>query len=145
MLFGFTASTFPDMVQFGMISASSWNGIRSEGIVPGSVLRMIRTTGRSEMCGYGHVGKVMQHSFPDEMGPRNRYRWDAIRSDGDLYNGDGGGHGIYISTSRDRAVLYGRWRESGSGQGPRHRREFPAAGLREGERSDSRDAYGFRM
>jgi CubicO group peptidase (beta-lactamase class C family) len=107
MFFGFNASTLRDMARFGMIFTPSWNKVSSERIVPESVLKMIQTTGHPEIYGKGYVGKEMHKSFAGqgEEGLTNRYQWDAIFKDGDMYKGGVGGQGLYVSPSRDLVIV----------------------------------------
>lgn len=108
MFFGFNASTLRDMARFGMIFTPSWNKVSKERIVPASVLKMIQTTGNPEMYGKGYVGKTMLKSFAGqgEEGLTNRYQWDAIFKDGDMYKGGVGGQGLYVSPSRDLVIVW---------------------------------------
>ncbi len=48
----------------------------------------------------------MQESFPDIKGLANRYQWDIVFPDGDLYKGGVGGQGIYVSPSADAVVVW---------------------------------------
>ena len=108
MFFGFNASTLRDMARFGMIFTPSWDKVSKERIVPESVLKMIQTTGKPEMYGNGYVGKTMLKSFAGqgEEGLTNRYQWDAIFKDGDMYKGGVGGQGLYVSPSRDLVIVW---------------------------------------
>lgn len=104
--FGFNSGTLRDMARFGMIFTPSWNKVSSERIVPESVIKMIQTTGRPEIYGKGYVGKLMQEHFPGEEGLTNRYQWDAIFTDGDIYKGGVGGQGLYVSPARDLVITW---------------------------------------
>jgi len=106
LLFGFAQSSLRDMARYGMIYTPSWSKISKERIVPESVLKMIQTTGDPGIYGKGYVGKKMQKSFPDDKGITNRYQWDAIFTDGDMYKGGVGGQGLYVSPSRDTVIVW---------------------------------------
>lgn len=113
MFFGFVASTLRDMARYGMIYTPSWNKVSKERIVPESVLKMLQTTGHPEIYSKGYVGKVMYESFPEDKGITNRYQWDAIFTDGDMYKGGVGGQGLYVSPSRDLVIV---WFSTGDGK-----------------------------
>lgn len=104
MLFGFASSTLRDMARYGMIFTPSWNKVSEERIVSESILRMLQTTGDPSIYGKGYVGKEMERNFPDDRGITNRYQWDAVFTDGDLYKGGIGGQGLYVSPSRDLVI-----------------------------------------
>jgi putative component of toxin-antitoxin plasmid stabilization module len=36
----------------------------------------------------------------------NRYQWDAILSDGDMYKAGVGGQGLYVFPSRDTVIVW---------------------------------------
>ncbi|HSR35152.1 MAG TPA: hypothetical protein VLY63_31670, partial [Anaerolineae bacterium] len=52
------------------------------------------------------VGKELQLSFPDIQGLANRYQWDIVFPDGDIYKGGVGGQGLYISPKHDAVVVW---------------------------------------
>jgi len=54
----------------------------------------------------GFVGREMQESFPDIKGLANRYQWDIVFPDGDIFKAGVGGQGIYVSPSADTVVVY---------------------------------------
>ena len=66
-----------------------------------------------EIYGKGYVGKEMHKSFPEDKGITNRYQWDAIFTDGDMYKGGVGGQGLYVSPSRDLVIV---WFSTGDGK-----------------------------
>ncbi len=104
--FGMTSSTLRDMARFGMLFTPSWSKISQERIIPEKVLTMLQTTGKPEIFDGGYVGKKMRKSFPDEKVLTNRYQWDAIFADGDLFKSGVGGQGLFISPSRDIVVAW---------------------------------------
>ncbi|MCJ0806210.1 serine hydrolase domain-containing protein [Vibrio vulnificus] len=120
MFFGMVSSTLRDMARFGMIFTPSWNKVSQERIVPESVVKMIQSTGKPEMFGKGYVGKTMLNSFAGqgEEGLTNRYQWDAIFKDGDMYKGGVGGQGLYVSPSRDLVIT---WFSTGDGKNKEER------------------------
>ena len=112
MLWGFAGLTLRDMNRFGMIFTPSWNKVSDERIVSESIVHMLQTTGDPAIYGKGYVGKEMEHNFPDETGLTNRYMWDAIFTDGDMYKGGVGGQGLYVSPGRDLVI---NWFSTGDG------------------------------
>ncbi len=104
--FGMTSSMLRDMARFGMIFTPSWNKISKERIVPERVVKMIQTTGRPEIFGGNYVGNKMNKNFPGETGMTNRYQWDAIFRDGDMYKAGVGGQGLYVSPARDTVIVW---------------------------------------
>jgi hypothetical protein len=52
------------------------------------------------------VGKEFQQSFPDITGLANRYQWDIVFPDGDIFKAGVGGQGLYISPARDTVVVW---------------------------------------
>ncbi len=73
---------------------------------------MLQTTGDPEIYDKGYVGQTMMKYFPGEKNMTNRYMWDAILSDGDMYKGGFGGQGLYVSPSRDLVI---NWFSTGDG------------------------------
>lgn len=111
--FGFTSSTLRDKARFGMIFTPSWNKVSSEKIIPDNVLKMIQTSGRPEIFSGNYLGDKMSNSFSGEKGLTNRYQWDAILTDGDMYKAGVGGQGLYVSPARDMVIV---WFCSGDGK-----------------------------
>jgi hypothetical protein len=48
----------------------------------------------------------MKRCFPEETKLTNRYQWDAVFPDGDIYKKGVGGQRLYISPARDVVVAY---------------------------------------
>jgi len=94
------------MARFGMIFTPGWDKVSKERIIPESVLKMLQTTGRPEIYQLGYMGKSSMKWWPGEKGISNRYQWDAILPDGDLYKAGVGGQGLYISPSRDLVIVW---------------------------------------
>jgi CubicO group peptidase (beta-lactamase class C family) len=106
MQFGMISSTLRDFARFGMIFTPSWSKISKTKIIPDAVLKNIQTQGKPEIY-YGHyLGDAMKRSFPEETNLTNRYQWDAVFPDGDIYKKGVGGQGLYISPARDVVVAY---------------------------------------
>ncbi len=103
---GFVNSTLRDMGRFAMIFTPSWNKVSKEQIIPDSLIEAIQHGGKPEIYLKGFVGREMQESFPDIKGLANRYQWDIVFPDGDLYKGGVGGQGIYVSPSVDAVVVW---------------------------------------
>jgi CubicO group peptidase (beta-lactamase class C family) len=106
LAFGFMNSSLRDLARFGMLFTPSWNKIAREQIIPPSLLTTIQTGGKPEIFTKGTVGQKMQAHFLDQTGLTNRYQWDAVLTDGDLYKAGVGGQGLYISPSRDVVVAW---------------------------------------
>jgi len=104
--FGFMNSTLRDMGRWGMLFTPSWPTVTAEQIVPDEILDKIQHGGRPEIFDKGFVGREFQHSFPDLSGICNRYQWDMVFPDGDIYKAGVGGQGTYISPSRDVVVAW---------------------------------------
>lgn len=104
--FGMTSSTLSDMARFGMIFTPSWSKVSKERIIPERVVKMLQTTGRPAIYADGFVGKKMHRSFPDEKVLANRYQWDAIFQDGDIFKSGVGGQGLYVSPARDTVITW---------------------------------------
>jgi CubicO group peptidase (beta-lactamase class C family) len=104
--FGMTNSMLRDMARFGMLFTPSWDKVNKERIIPEKVVKMIRTTGRPEIFGGAYVGQKMNRVFPGEKGMTNRYQWDAIFQDGDMYKAGVGGQGLYVSPARDTVIVW---------------------------------------
>ena len=73
--------------------------------MPESIAKMIQTTGDPKIYGKGYVGQIMMERFPGEKDITNRYQWDAILSDRDMYKGGFGGQGLYVSPSQDLVIV----------------------------------------
>lgn len=99
-------STLRDMARFGMLFTPSWSKISDTQIVPDALMDTLRDTTHAEMFGKGWAGDKFSTSFPDGGPITNRYQWDAVLADGDIYKSGVGGQGIYISPSRDTVVAW---------------------------------------
>jgi len=103
---GFMNCTLRDFGRWGITFTPSWRKISQVQIIPDKVLKTIQTGGRPEMYLGGFVGKEMQETFPNITGLTNRYQWDIVFPDGDIYKGGVGGQGLYISPARDAVVVW---------------------------------------
>ena len=103
---GFVNSTLRDMGRWGMLFTPSWSKISKEKIIPDALLETIQHGGKPEIYLKGFVGREMQESFPDIEGLANRYQWDIVFPDGDIFKAGVGGQGTYISPSADTVVVY---------------------------------------
>jgi CubicO group peptidase (beta-lactamase class C family) len=110
--FGFMNSTLRDLARFGMIYTPSQTKIASQAIISEKMLKKMQNTQHSDMYAKAFVGKKLQKSFPDEKGISNRYQWDAVFTDGDMYKAGVGGQGLYVSPSKDIVIA---WFCTGSG------------------------------
>jgi CubicO group peptidase (beta-lactamase class C family) len=100
-------STVRDMARFGMVFTPSGEKIAGEKIIPDAVMEKIYDRTYLDMYDKGFIGKKNSISFYDDAGKiSNRYQWDAILSDGDLFKAGVGGQGIYISPKSDMVVAW---------------------------------------
>jgi len=106
MQFGMISSTLRDFARFGMIFTPSWSKISKTKIIPDAVLKNIQTQGKPDIYYKGYLGEAMKRSFPDETHLTNRYQWDAVFPDGDIYKKGVGGQGLYVSPARDIVVAW---------------------------------------
>jgi len=51
------------------------------------------------------MGQLMIKKFQEKK-ITNHYQWDAIFEDGDMYKSGFGGQGLYVSPTRDMAVVW---------------------------------------
>jgi len=103
---GFVNSTLRDMARWGMLFTPSWSRISKDKVIPDALLETIQHGGKPEIYLKGFVGREMQESFPDIEGLANRYQWDIVFPDGDIFKAGVGGQGLYISPSGDTVVAY---------------------------------------
>jgi len=106
MHFGMVNSTLRDFARFGMSFTPSWSKISKAQIIPDAVLKNIQTQGKPEIYYSSYMGRVMKRNFPEETKLTNRYQWDAVFPDGDIFKKGVGGQGLYISPARDTVVAY---------------------------------------
>ena len=106
MSWGWMNSNLRDLARFGMLFTPSWDKVASEQIIPDSVVKKIQTEGRPEIYNRAYLGQTFQKYFPDDEVITNRYQWDAVFSDGDIFKKGFAGQGLYISPSRDAVVVY---------------------------------------
>jgi hypothetical protein len=70
------------------------------------VIRKFQTGLRPEMYAKGAMGGPIQEAFWSLPGLSNRYQWDIVTPDGDLFKAGVGGQGLYISPSHDAVVCF---------------------------------------
>jgi CubicO group peptidase (beta-lactamase class C family) len=100
-------STLRDLARFGMVFTPSCKKIAGEQIIPDAVMEKIHDRTYVEMYDKGWVGRKNTESFYDDAGKiANRYQWDAVMSDGDMYKAGVGGQGVYISPANDMVVAW---------------------------------------
>ena len=100
-------ATLRDMARFAMAFTPSCSKLAGEQIIPPAVLDKIRDQTYVDMYDKGWIGAKNSISFWDDAGKiSNRYQWDAVMSDGDIYKAGVGGQGIYISPETDTVVAY---------------------------------------
>jgi CubicO group peptidase (beta-lactamase class C family) len=100
-------STLRDLARFGMVFTPSCKQIAGEQIIPDAIMKKIHDRTYVAMYDKGYVGKNNTQSFYDDAGKiANRYQWDAVLSDGDLFKAGVGGQGVYISPATDTVVAW---------------------------------------
>ena len=100
-------SSLRDLARFGMAYTPSGDKIAGEKIIPDAIMKKIHDRTYSAMFDKGWAGKKFSTSFYDDTGKiSNRYQWDSVLSDGDLYKSGVGGQGIYISPASDTVVAW---------------------------------------
>lgn len=103
---GFMNSTLRDLARFGMIFTPSQKNISKDVIISDKMLKKIQNMEHSSMYGNGSVGKLYLSEFPDQKVIANRYQWDAVFPDGDLFKSGVGGQGLYVSPSKDVVIAW---------------------------------------
>jgi hypothetical protein len=90
-----------------MVFTPSGEKIAGEKIIPDAVMDKIYDRTYLDQYDKGFIGKKNSISFYDDAGNiSNRYQWDAVLSDGDLFKAGVGGQGIYISPKNDMVVAW---------------------------------------
>jgi CubicO group peptidase (beta-lactamase class C family) len=105
MSFGFMNSTLRDLGRHGMIYTPSAGKFGQGPIIPEAVVRRFQTGLRPEMYSQGAFGAPFRDDFM-VAGLANRYQWDIVCPDGDLFKAGAGGQGLYVSPSRDAVVAF---------------------------------------
>jgi hypothetical protein len=99
-------STLRDLARFGMVFTPSSSKIAGEQIIPQAIMDKIHDRSHVDMYGKGWAGQKFNASFPDDKAIANRYQWDAVLSDGDMFKSGVGGQGVYISPATDTVVAW---------------------------------------
>ena len=100
-------STLRDMARFAMAFTPSAKQIAGEQIIPEAIMNKIYDRRYVDQYDKGWLGKKNTLSFWDDAGKiSNRYQWDAVMSDGDIFKAGVGGQGIYISPATDTVVAW---------------------------------------
>ncbi|MBY5947816.1 serine hydrolase domain-containing protein [Photobacterium rosenbergii] len=106
-------STLRDMARFGMAYTPSGNEIAGEKVISDEILSKIHDREYIAQYPDGYLGKKLTKNFADDAGKiSNRYQWDAVTSEGDMYKAGVGGQGIYVSPSTNTVVA---WFATGDG------------------------------
>ena len=106
LFLGFHSATLRDTARFGMIFTPSWKKISAEQIVPEQVLVTIQSGGRPEIFAGGNFSREAYAAvMPNEV-MANRYQWDVVFEDGDMYKQGVAGQGLYVSPSRDLVAAW---------------------------------------
>jgi len=104
--FGFISSTLRDLGRYGMIYTPSSSHFGAPRIVPEAVVRKFQTGLRPAMYAKGAMGAPIQKEFYTLPNLANRYQWDIVTPDGDLFKAGVGGQGLWISPSHDALVVF---------------------------------------
>jgi len=100
-------STLRDLARFGMVFTPSAKQIAGEQLIPDSIMKKIHDRTYVAMYDKGWAGQKFTESFHDDAGKiANRYQWDAVLSDGDMFKSGVGGQGVYISPTSDMVVAW---------------------------------------
>jgi len=99
-------STLRDLARFGMAYTPSSKKIASGEIIPQAIMDKIHDRTHIDMFGKAWAGQKFESSFPDDTAIANRYQWDSVLSDGDMFKSGVGGQGIYISPANDMVVVW---------------------------------------
>ena len=104
--FGFMNSVLRDLGRYGMVYTPSSATMSDQPVVPPDVIRRFQTGLRPEMYPKGAFGGPVQKVFSKVPGLANRYQWDIVTPDGDLYKSGVGGQGLYVSPAKDAVVAF---------------------------------------
>jgi CubicO group peptidase (beta-lactamase class C family) len=100
-------SSLRDLARFGMVFTPSCSKIAGEHLIPDAIMKKIHDRTYVAMYDKGWAGKKFAESFDDDDGKiANRYQWDAVLSDGDMFKSGVGGQGLYISPANDMVVAW---------------------------------------
>jgi len=100
-------SSLRDLARFGMAYTPSGDRIAGEKVIPDAIMKKFHDRTYVAMYDRGSIGKKNTVSFYDDAGEiANRYQWDAVMSDGDMYKAGVGGQGVYISPATDTVVAW---------------------------------------
>ncbi|PWJ38572.1 serine hydrolase domain-containing protein [Sediminitomix flava] len=100
-------STLRDLARFGMVFTPSAEKIAGEKLIPDAIMEKIYDRTYQDMYDKGWIGKKNTVSFYDDAGKiSNRYQWDGVLSDGDMFKAGVGGQGLYISPKNDTVVAW---------------------------------------
>ena len=100
-------ATLRDTARFGMAFTPSGEAIAGEQVIPDAIMDKIYDRRFVDQYDKGWIGKKNTISFWDDAGKiGNRYQWDAVMSDGDIFKAGVGGQGIYISPATDTVVAW---------------------------------------
>ncbi|MBY5991757.1 serine hydrolase domain-containing protein [Ferrimonas balearica] len=106
-------SSLRDLARFGMAFTPSAEQLAGEKIIPDAIMGKIHERKYIEQYAKGFLGEKLTKSFADDAGNiSNRYQWDAVTSEGDMYKAGVGGQGIYISPASNTVVA---WFSTGDG------------------------------
>lgn len=100
-------SSLRDLARFGLAFTPSGDKIAGGKLIPDAIMKKIYDRKYVAMYDKGWAGKKFAESFYDDAGKTsNRYQWDAVLSDGDLFKSGVGGQGVYISPATDTVVAW---------------------------------------
>lgn len=100
-------ATLRDTARFGMAFTPSSVTLAGERLIPQAIFDKIYDRRFVAQYSNNYIGDKNSVSFWDDAGAiSNRYQWDAVLSDGDLYKAGVGGQGLYISPATDTVVAF---------------------------------------
>lgn len=99
-------SSLRDLARFGLVFTPSCKKVNGQEIIPKSIMDKIHDRSHIDMYGKGWAGQKFNTSFSDDKEIANRYQWDAVLSDGDMFKSGVGGQGVYISPEDDMVVAW---------------------------------------
>lgn len=93
-----------DLARFGMVFTPSSKKIAGEQVIPDAIMKKIYDSTYVAMYDKGWAGKKFAEPFYDDAGKTsNRYQWDAVLSDGDLFNLASAGRASTFPSPRTRS------------------------------------------
>lgn len=106
MGFGFMNSSLRDFGRYGLAFTGKSPASNGPPIVPPAVIEKFKTGLRPQMHAKGHMGAPFRDAFHTVSDLANRYQWDVVTPDGDLFKAGLGGQGLYVCGRHDAVVAF---------------------------------------